>query len=91
MLYLINLFLIASIKGPLFNARALNQACLRQNLQMFASGRLAHSKFVCDEKSAYPISDQVSVNLRCEVFHWIAQPSQDLQPTLVGQSFANIQ
>jgi len=53
---------------------------------MLASCGLCHSQLFCNKHTANPILDQITIDLRTEVFTRILQPAQDSQPFIITQS-----
>jgi hypothetical protein len=75
---------IAFIKGPLLDPLAVDQACLRKDLEMHARGRLANIEFPCDEATTDAVFHEIAVDLRRKVRARILQPFENLKALIVG-------
>ena len=84
-LYFPNLTLIAFIKSPLLNALSSNQACLRQDFQVFTCSGMADAKFFGNQTAADSVPDKVPGELRRKVPPRVLQPEQYSEPVLIGQ------
>ena len=52
---------------------------------MFAGGGLADAEFSCDQQAADAVFDEISVDLRAEVFLGVSEPGEDLEATGIGE------
>src|SRR5579859_26494 len=76
---------VAPVERPLFDSLAADETGLRQNLQVFARGRLAHPEFTRDENTTHAVADQVAFRLLGEMPDRVLEPLQNLQPALVRE------
>jgi hypothetical protein len=77
--------LVSFVKGPLLSALCLDEARRFQNPHVFAECRLRDPKLVSNRARAYPVLDQVAVNLGRKVRFRILQPVQNLLTPVVGK------
>ena len=77
-LYFPNRTLLAFIKGPLLNPLSSNQACLRQDFQVFTCSWMADAKFFGNQTAADSVPDKVPSDLRRKVPPRVLQPEQDM-------------
>src|SRR6202795_5036480 len=84
-LYFPNRTLIAFIKGPLLNPLSSNEACLRQDFQVFTCSWMADAKFFGNQTAADSVPDKVPGDLRRKVPPRVLQPEQYTEPVLIGQ------
>ena len=84
-LYFPDRTLIAFIKGPLLNPLSSNQACLRQDFQVFTCSWMADAKFFGNKTAADSVPDKVPGDLRRKVPPRVLQPEQYTEPVLIGQ------
>src|ERR1700722_3080358 len=84
-LYFPNRTLIAFVKGPLLDSFSSNQACLRQDFQVFTCGWMADAKFFGNQTAADSVPDKVPGDLRRKVLPRVLQPEQYSEPVLIGQ------
>jgi hypothetical protein len=76
---------VAPVERPLFDSFAADETGLRQNLEVFARGRLAHPELARDEDAAHSVADQVAIHLLGKMPDRIPEPLQNLKPALIGQ------
>src|SRR5437588_10758004 len=74
--------LVAFVERPLLDALGADQSCPRQDLQMFAHGRLAHAELLGDQYAADPVPDEIAVDLDAEMRPRAFQPLQDQEPAV---------
>jgi hypothetical protein len=58
---------------------------MAQNLKVFASGRLAHSKLAGNQHSAYAVIHQTPIHLCREMLRRVLEPVQYLQSAITGE------
>jgi hypothetical protein len=76
---------VTLIEDPLFDPLSANQTRPRQNLQMFARGRLANAQLAGDRQAAHAVREQISIDLRGKMLGWMPEPVQDLEPAFIGE------
>jgi hypothetical protein len=76
--------LVALVESPSLDALAANNTGPYQNIQMFAGSGLAHRQLPGNQHSTNAVLDEITVHLRREVLAWTLQPSENLQPAIVG-------
>ena len=75
---------VALVECPLLDALSADQAGGCEDLEVFASGRLAYRQFPRNQDATHAIFDKVAVNLRWKVRWRVFQPIENLQSAVVG-------
>jgi hypothetical protein len=76
--------LVPFVKRPLPDPLAVDQASLRQNLQVLTGGGLANGQLFRDEQTTHAILHKIAVDLRPEVRPRIVHPFENLQASVIG-------
>jgi len=85
LLQMIDLGLVPLVKDPLLDSLRPYQSGMAQNLEVFARGRLAHSKLAGNQHSAYTVIHQTPIHLCGEMLRRVLEPVQYLQPAIAGE------
>jgi hypothetical protein len=85
LLQMIDLGLVSLVKDPLLDSLRSYQSGMAQNLQVFAGGRLAHSKLAGNQQSAYTVIHQTPIHLRREILRRVLEPVQYLQSAIARE------
>ena len=86
-----NTLLVPLIEGPLLDSFRSQQSRLSQDSKVLAGRRLGDAKLLGNKYAAYPVADQVAVDLGRKVRPWVLEPAQYLQAPLIGKRLDYIQ